>query len=210
MGSARVFATQPMKMPQKSAASVNNGSIKMHANTRVAARYLYGSTAEAVIASICSVTFMDPSSAPIPAPARPLTTNPVITGPLSLTMENTMMAGRNDLAPNRTRLSRVSSDSTTPMADPASATNGRESAPRASHCRISPRHSYGGVMAAFTSRTQKIPSSPNHSRPDISQVATIPGLAILGPNIGAGTVCGRFGAPTSYRFSPLLVYGNKP
>src|SRR5438045_821566 len=104
MESEKVFATQPMKMPQKVAAMVNSGSINVHATTRVAARYLYGSTAEASIASICCVTFMDPSSAPMPAPARPLTTNPVITGPLSLSIENTIRAGRNDLRSEERRV----------------------------------------------------------------------------------------------------------
>ncbi len=66
----------------------------MHANIRVAAKYLFGSTPDTAIASICSVTFIDPNSAPMPAPTRPLTTNPVMIGPISLMSEKTMTDGR--------------------------------------------------------------------------------------------------------------------
>jgi len=69
----------------------------MHASTRVLTRKRKGSTADASMASICSVTFMDPSSAPMPAPTRPLTIIPVITGPLSLRIENTITAGSSRL-----------------------------------------------------------------------------------------------------------------
>src|SRR6266568_7993002 len=62
----------------------------------------------------------------MPAPTRPLTINPVMIGPLSLMMENTMTAGRKDLAPNRIKLSRVCRDRTTPVAAPASATSGSD------------------------------------------------------------------------------------
>src|SRR6266568_9485425 len=62
----------------------------------------------------------------MPAPTRPLTISPVMIGPLSLIMENTMTAGRKDLSPNRIKLSRVCRDRTTPVAAPASATSGSD------------------------------------------------------------------------------------
>ncbi len=71
------------------------------------------------MASICSVTRMEPSSAPIPAPTRPLAIRPVMIGPVSFISENMITAGNKDLAPNRTRLSRVCRDRTTPVAAPA-------------------------------------------------------------------------------------------
>src|SRR3981081_3629442 len=49
IGSANVIATHPIRTPQKLAANVSSGSIRTHANTRVATRYLYGSTADASI-----------------------------------------------------------------------------------------------------------------------------------------------------------------
>jgi hypothetical protein len=64
-----------------------------------------------------------------------------LTGPLSLNIEKMMIAGRKDFAPNRTRLSRVSSESTMPVAGPARATDGSDNDPIASHGRISSRHS---------------------------------------------------------------------
>ena len=121
-----------MRMPKKSDARVSKGSATMQARIRVAARYLSGSTPDASMASICSVTRMEPSSAPIPAPTRPLAIRPVMIGPVSLIREKTITAGNRDLAPNRLRLSRVCSDRTTPVAAPASATSGRDLAPIAS------------------------------------------------------------------------------
>ena len=53
------------------------------------------------MASICSVTFIDASSAPMPAPTRPLTTRPVMIGPITWITEYTSVAGNIDLAPNR-------------------------------------------------------------------------------------------------------------
>ena len=83
MGSAKVLASQPVMMPQKSAARVSSGIMRMQATMRVKASSLYAFTPEASIASICSVTLMEPSSAPMPAPTRPQTTRAVMTGPVS-------------------------------------------------------------------------------------------------------------------------------
>src|SRR5271166_5151101 len=116
------------------------------------------------MASICSVTFIDASSAPIPAPARPLTTRPVMIGPVSWITENTIAAGSSDLAPNRVRLYRASKESTTPVAAPAKATSGRDFDPISSSCRKSSPNSNGGVTAARTTCQKKMPRSPNHSK----------------------------------------------
>src|SRR5215467_1709130 len=164
IGSVSVLATHPITMPKKSVTSVSNGSIKTQARTRVATRNLYGLTAEASMASICSVTFMALNSAPMPAAARPLTTSAVMIGPLSLMIEKTTTAGRNDLAPKRMRLSRVESVITTPVAAPASATNGSDFEPNSSNWWTNSWISYGGVQAAQIRRPQNAPRSPNHSK----------------------------------------------
>src|SRR5208337_4854975 len=52
----------------------------------------------------------------------------------------------------------------TPIAAPAMATSGIDFDPTSSSCRISSRHSYGGVTADRKTRQEKIPSSPNHSK----------------------------------------------
>ncbi len=164
IGSNKVSVTQPMRMPQKSAARVSRGITKTQANTRVAARNLYGLTAEASMASIWSVTFIAPNSAPMPAPTRPLSTSAVMIGPISRMIERMITAGRNVLAPNRIRLSRVCRARTTPVAAPASATSGRDLAPTSSTWRMNSRPSYGGKNADRSTRPQKIPRSPNHSK----------------------------------------------
>ena len=51
--------------------SISIGNIKTQAVTLVNTRYLYGLEAETSIASICSVTFIAPSSAPILEPTLP-------------------------------------------------------------------------------------------------------------------------------------------
>src|SRR5271165_544870 len=75
-----------------------------------------------------------------------------------------MAAGSSDLAPNRVRLKRASSESTTPVAAPAKATSGRDLDPISSSCRKSSRNSNGGVTAARTTRQKNTPRSPNHSK----------------------------------------------
>src|SRR5208282_3651070 len=122
------------------------------------------------MASICSVTFIDPNSAPMPAPARPQTTKPVTMGPISWTSENTTAAGSNEPAPNRTRLSRVSRERMAPMAAPAKATRGNDFDPISSICRASSRNSKGGVTAARRTCQEKRPSSPNHSKNPLIRV----------------------------------------
>jgi len=96
---------------------------------RVATRSLLGSTAEAAIASIWSVTFIEPSSAPMPAPTRPLTTSAVMIGPLSRSTERMIRPGSADFAPNSISVSRVCSESTVPIAAPDSMTRGKDFVP---------------------------------------------------------------------------------
>ena len=125
------------------------------------------------MASICSVTFIEPSSAPIPAPTRPLTINPVMTGPLSLTIEKMMTAGSIDFAPNCVSVSRVCRERTTPVAAPASATKGNDFDPIASIWRISSPPSQGGTKATRARRQQNMPSSPNHAKNPIMLVSVL-------------------------------------
>src|ERR1700722_3666537 len=161
--SVTATATQPANTPQKSVTSVSSGSTTMQARTRVKASSLWGFTAEASMASICSVTFMDPSSAPMPAPTRPATTSPVTIGPISWMIENTMAPGSMDFAPKCTRLLRVSRARTVPIAAPARATSGNDFDPISSNCRKISRNSSGFVTAAHSTLQEKLPRSPNHS-----------------------------------------------
>ena len=75
---------KPPIIATKSEKMVKIGSITIPAIYRGTARYLTGSSAIVSRASICSVTFIVPSSAAIAAPTRPATTIPVRTGPNSM------------------------------------------------------------------------------------------------------------------------------
>ncbi|MNE86505.1 hypothetical protein D3C80_1836160 [compost metagenome] len=69
------------------------------AKMRVTTKYLIGLEPETSIASICSVTFILPNSAPIPEATRPAQIIEVITGPISLTIEIETIPGNHDSAP---------------------------------------------------------------------------------------------------------------
>src|SRR5580704_4313583 len=74
-----------------------------------------------------------------------------------------MAAGSMDFAPNRTRLLRLSSARTVPMAAPARATSGNDFEPISSNCRKISRSSKGLLKAAQITFQEKLPRSPNHS-----------------------------------------------
>src|SRR4030066_895611 len=86
--------------PTPSAKITNNGSINVAETILVTTRYLNGLLSDTCIASICSVTFIDPNSAPIPDPTFPAKINAVITGPISRIIETATIAGNNDSDPN--------------------------------------------------------------------------------------------------------------
>src|SRR5258705_349544 len=111
-------------MPQKSMTAVSSGMAMMHARMRVTARNLNESTATASSASICSVTFMAPSSAPMPAPTRPDTSRPAVSGPVSRMSAMASPAGIIASAPKRSSDARACIDRTTPMARPEGALRG--------------------------------------------------------------------------------------
>ncbi len=76
------------------------GSIKVVAKIRVTTKYLKGFVPDTSMASICSVTFMEPNSAPIPEPIRPAQIKAVIIGPISLIIEILTIEGIQETAPN--------------------------------------------------------------------------------------------------------------
>ena len=78
------------------------------------------------MASICSVTRMDPSSAPIPELILPAQINAVITGPISRTMEMLTMEGIQDSAPNSIRVGLDCRVKTRPSMNPVTPTSNRD------------------------------------------------------------------------------------
>ena len=109
--------------------SVSRGRATTQARIRVTARYLNASTADASSASICSVTRMAPSSAPMPAPTRPDIRSPVVSGPVSRMSAIARPAGIIASAPKRSSDARVCIESTTPIARPELAMSGTERQP---------------------------------------------------------------------------------
>jgi len=67
--------------------------------TRVTTRNLNGFIAETSIASICSVTFIDPNSAPICDPILPAHISEVIKGASPLIMATPVIEGNQETAP---------------------------------------------------------------------------------------------------------------
>ena len=108
---------------------------------RVTARNLNESTATASSASICSVTFIAPSSAPMPAPTRPATSSAVTSGPVSRISAMARPAGIIASAPKRSSEARVCIDSTTPMARPEVAMSGVDRQPISKTWRTISRNS---------------------------------------------------------------------
>ena len=92
--------------PSASAYIINSGIISVAANTRVTTKKRIGFVDETSIASICSVTFIEPNSAPIPDPILPAQISAVITGPISLIRDTATIPGRAFTAPKSTSTGR--------------------------------------------------------------------------------------------------------
>ena len=82
------LTSAPPAMPTVSAMMVRKKSMKTVAIRRGATSLRMGSVPSARMASICSVTFIEPISEAMPAALRPETISPVSTGPSSFTMES--------------------------------------------------------------------------------------------------------------------------
>ncbi len=88
-----IKATKPQYKP-------NIGIVIVEARTRVATKYLKGLIADTSIASICSVTFIEPNSAPILEPTFPAQIKAVTNDASALTIAIEISDGNQDVAPN--------------------------------------------------------------------------------------------------------------
>ena len=123
--SSMLSATIEPKKLNASPTITNNGTSRVVASTRVATTNPSGLVPETSIASICSETFMAPISAAMPELIFPEHSNPVITGPTSLTKATAMRPGRSEVAPKSTRMGRICMVSTSPMIKPVMLMSGR-------------------------------------------------------------------------------------
>ena len=115
---------------------VRKNSITTVAITRGVTSFFVGSVPRARMASICSVTFMDPNSLAMPEALRPATMSPVNTGPRSRTMEKETSSPVRESEPNFCKVLEVSRARTAPVKKPVSTTMGREPTPMISACWI--------------------------------------------------------------------------
>ena len=102
------------------------GNIDVVANTRVTTKYLNGLMAETSIASICSVTFMEPSSAPMFDPTLPAAIKAVTKGAKARIMAIATNDGNHEVAPNSANEGRDCLVKTSPVIKPVSEMSGRE------------------------------------------------------------------------------------
>ena len=103
--------------------------VTVQASTRVHTKYLKGFIAETSIASICSVTFIEPNSAPILEPTFPAQINAVTNEPSARTIAIDINEGNQDVAPNSASEGRDCFVKTIPVTKPVSVINGRDLKP---------------------------------------------------------------------------------
>ena len=113
----------------KSPTITNNGNINVVAKIRVMTKYLNGFVPETSIASICSVTFIEPNSAPIPEPILPAQIKAVMMGPISRIIETLTIEAIQETAPNSCNVGRDCKVNTKPMIKPVTLTNNKERFP---------------------------------------------------------------------------------
>ena len=108
---------------------LRKNSMNTVATTRGVTSFLAGSVPSARMASICSVTFMEPSSLAMPLALRPATINPVSTGPSSRTIESETSWPVSDERAEAASVLEVCSASTAPVKKPVRTTMGSEPTP---------------------------------------------------------------------------------
>src|SRR6218665_534740 len=142
----------PSQLPNNPAVSANNtssGIMNVAASTRVTTKYFIGLVADTSMASICSVTFMEPSSAPIPEPIFPAQMSAVITGPISRMSDTDTICGSMDSAPKSLNTGRDWMVNTNPMMAPVNATRANDLLPTMKHWRRNSLNSSGSENASL-------------------------------------------------------------
>src|SRR6478672_8003367 len=98
----------------------------MVASTRVTTRNLNGLTPDTSIASICSLTFIDPNSAPIFDPTFPAPINAVTSGANALMIAIATNEGNQEVAPNSASEGRDCFVKTSPVTNPVNVIRGSD------------------------------------------------------------------------------------
>src|SRR6185503_6359956 len=98
--------SHPPRMPTLLAITVSTGAMKNPARTRGTTSLRMGSVPSARSALIWSVTTIEPSSAAMPEPTRPVSISPVSTGPSSLIIDALTRRPRAELIQRQPALER--------------------------------------------------------------------------------------------------------
>ena len=98
----------------------------MSAITRVTTKNLNGFVAETSIASICSVTFIEPNSAPIFEPTFPAAINAVMRGARARTIAIEINEGSHEVAPKLVKEGRDCFVKMSPVIKPVNDIKGRD------------------------------------------------------------------------------------
>src|SRR5438270_7404986 len=122
----KVETTGRPHKPTRSEMIDKKNNITTDDTTRGVTSFFIGSVPSARMASICSVTCMEPNSLAMPLALRPATINPVSTGPSSRTIDNETSCPVNDSAPNLASEFALCKASTAPVKNPVSTTIGSE------------------------------------------------------------------------------------
>ncbi len=117
-----INATKPQYKP-------NTGTVSVDAMTRVVTKYLNGLMADTSIASICSVTFIEPNSAPMLEPTFPAQINAVTNDANALTIAIEIKDGNQDVAPNSANDGLDCFVKTIPVTKPVSVISGSDLQP---------------------------------------------------------------------------------
>ena len=138
--SRKIATAAPPIVPKPSEMIVRMNIIMTVAVTLGATSFLIGSVPSERIASICSVTTIDPSSLAMPDALRPETIRLVSTGPSSVIMDRLTNCPVNEAAPNCSSVDADCKARTAPVKKPVSTTMGSEPTPILSACtNILPR-----------------------------------------------------------------------
>ena len=119
----KTVTAAPPRMPQASATMVRKKSMTIEEKMRGVTSLRMGSTPRARMASICSVTTIDPSSLAMELALRPETMTPVSTGPSSRIMVRLTNWPVTAVAPKAESVAADCSASTPPVESPESTRN---------------------------------------------------------------------------------------
>src|SRR4051812_16621216 len=106
--------------------NMSMGIMVVVASTRVTTKNLKGFVADTSIASICSVTFIDPSSAPMFEPTLPAAIKAVTSGASARSTAIEISDGSQEVAPNSDREGLDCLVKTMPVIKPVSEINGKD------------------------------------------------------------------------------------